>query len=126
MIGNVTNLLLGQMLLSSRRPNSGGGQQAGQNNRGLAGSERVRTPGDIPLGFKETEPDVDSWRPQQRWSEEHRWWADDEFLPSPLREQEQQRRRLYKQGLEQFRRLMKELEEREREKRLRRGESMIA
>lgn len=137
MIGNVTNLLLAQMLLSSRQPNSEGGQQTRQDDPGPAESENVWMPRETPLGFERSWPDADSWRPQQRWSEEHRWPAADEFLPLPLREQrrkleEQQRRRLYYEGLDRLRKLMEEnlrlgpeQREREREERLRRGDSMI-
>src|SRR5262245_20195937 len=83
MTGNVTNLLLAQMLLPSRRPDSGGRQRTGQIDPGLVESENARMLGETRLGNERTQPDVDSWDPQQAWNEEHRWPADDEFLPSP-------------------------------------------
>jgi hypothetical protein len=144
MNGNVTNLLLAQMLLSSRRPNSVGWQQTGQVRSGPAESEHVRTPTQGPLGFEQRWPDLGSWRPeQQSWSGDSRWPSDDAFEPPQLRMleswerqrrlmEEQERQRLYHEGVERLRRpmeeqrrLKQEQQEREREERLRRGESMI-
>jgi hypothetical protein len=119
MTENVTNLLLAQMLLSSRRPNSMDGRRIGPNDPG-AGEPHATT-----LGAERTRSDVESWRPQQAWSEENRWPDDDEFLTSPSREQQkweqQHRRRPYHEGLERLRELL----ERQRQERIRRGETMI-
>lgn len=62
-------------------------------------------------------------RAQPRWSEEYRWPADNEFLPLPERQklEEQQRRRLYREGLERLR----DLYEDQRDDRIQRGASMI-
>jgi hypothetical protein len=125
MTGNVTNLLVAQMLLSSRRPNSRNGRQIGPTDPGLGESESVWMQHAASLDSERPRPDFDSWRPQQAWSEEHRWPADDEFLTSPSRQQQkweqQHRRRLYREGLERLRELL----EREREERIRSGEWMI-
>lgn len=128
---NVTNLLLAQMLLSSRRPDSASWRQTGQLHSGPAESEHVRTLRERPLGF------------------EHRWPRDEAFEPPSFRMlencerqrglmeqqrliEEQQRQQLYQEGLEQLRkpmeedrRLWPERQEREREDRLERGKSMI-
>lgn len=139
MIGDVTKLVLAKMLLSSR-PNSRGWQQTGEIEPGPTDSEDVRMLRERPLGFEERWPDLGSRPPEQRWDEEWRWPAADEFQPSPLRSiedweqqrrliEEQQRRRLYQQGIERLRRPMEkygqERLEQEREERLRRGRSMI-
>jgi hypothetical protein len=140
MTENVTNLLLAQMLLSSRRPNSVGWQQTGQIRSRPAESENVRTPIERPLDFEQRWPDLGSWRPEQQgWSGHSRWPSDDAFDPPPLRMlenwerqrrsmEDQERRRLYQEGFDRLRKLMqeqREQQEREREDRLRSGESMI-
>jgi len=144
MNGNVTNLLLAQMLLSSRRPDSVGWQQTGQVRSGPAESDHVRTPKQMPLGIEQRWPDLGSWRPvQPNWSEDSRWPAEDAFEPPPLRMlenwerqrrlmEDQGRRSLYHEGVQRLRGLMEEerglrqeRQEREREDRLRRGESTI-